>query len=941
MNFHKTIGYLAALLLMLGIGVPDSFAQDPAIAETLELSLTRNVVRDTVTVHNMRLTVRVSLDKPATVETMVTVTLSEEDPDSKFEATFPLETVNTPDVEITFAVGDQTKTVTRTVAVDPVDDDDGDPETGKITGTISDPDDDASTADDITAEATFTIEDYSRTFAAQDAQDARGYRVRITKAVASATGWVKAGKTVNVQVQRRNHIGADFGRFSSIKVALRDSTETTSDLFAITVQGNRNLGNLSLDNWRGSTLPDDARTGAVDKVVYTKRSSTSGYDILEFRFNIPVDPPHDNLQKVYALVTFNSTGSGTPTDIANTETKRFLVPDNESVFPDEKVGDGKLLKLDNNKPLATILQDGSLRVSLGSTGKAKAEVETATSVGDLSTYDVARLNQQINIEIDIDAFSEDKVKFQLFATEGLEADTDRPKDPTIKSQPVTGYAKIFSASQVYSADVLGDSVKVNSALKVKYPNDDPSGDQDYPKNQPVPADHIVYDNLKLRVRVAVLDKAGNSTNQSVAEESVVFLIDSKLPQIKILYPKPSVTDSTRFSAWVFQEYDFLGEDFKTRALKPLRFSVDEEAATTWVIIGTDTLDATGVPSEQDSEGNDLGYDLSILDFKATQKTRAEDEENEHPMVDAAVGGSEVDLKVVIKDGAGNAGTGTPDGQAVFDTKAPTISKLFPNTDALPDNKIGGPEQTQNPVFRVDEVTDSILVRYESAGGDLLSVIGTAGDLLKVGENIRIPFLDDNALAGGETYNLQVYARDLVGHVGVSTRQDGLIFDNTLQNPQAGGFKIVSEVRDNMLAKDAVDTDEVTVYAEMDSVVAGQALRLTITAIDENLEDRPAITYDKDGVEIVAMDSGGNPISEVSFWGSGVMNIGDGTATLDGRWLVGWRAYGFPEVNDGEYCHCCCQRQDSRRCELYGNRRHYRCRCRLQQVCDNRLGRRRR
>ena len=28
MNFHKTIGFLAALLLMLGLGVPDSFAQN-------------------------------------------------------------------------------------------------------------------------------------------------------------------------------------------------------------------------------------------------------------------------------------------------------------------------------------------------------------------------------------------------------------------------------------------------------------------------------------------------------------------------------------------------------------------------------------------------------------------------------------------------------------------------------------------------------------------------------------------------------------------------------------------------------------------------------------------------------------------------------------------------------------------------------------------------
>ena len=27
MNFHKTIGFLASLLLMVGFGVPDSFAQ--------------------------------------------------------------------------------------------------------------------------------------------------------------------------------------------------------------------------------------------------------------------------------------------------------------------------------------------------------------------------------------------------------------------------------------------------------------------------------------------------------------------------------------------------------------------------------------------------------------------------------------------------------------------------------------------------------------------------------------------------------------------------------------------------------------------------------------------------------------------------------------------------------------------------------------------------
>ena len=38
MNFHKTIGFLAALLLMLGLGVPDSFAQNTVTINSITLS---------------------------------------------------------------------------------------------------------------------------------------------------------------------------------------------------------------------------------------------------------------------------------------------------------------------------------------------------------------------------------------------------------------------------------------------------------------------------------------------------------------------------------------------------------------------------------------------------------------------------------------------------------------------------------------------------------------------------------------------------------------------------------------------------------------------------------------------------------------------------------------------------------------------------------------
>ncbi len=66
MNFHKTIGFLASLLLVLGIGVPDSFAQDVKTVEVSPSRVTEGQTRG--------LTVTVTLTAAATSETTVTVT---------------------------------------------------------------------------------------------------------------------------------------------------------------------------------------------------------------------------------------------------------------------------------------------------------------------------------------------------------------------------------------------------------------------------------------------------------------------------------------------------------------------------------------------------------------------------------------------------------------------------------------------------------------------------------------------------------------------------------------------------------------------------------------------------------------------------------------------------------------------------------------------------
>ena len=70
MNFHKTIGFLATLLLTLGLGVPDSFAQ------TVSLSFNPSSMDEGDEVAVGKLVVSVTLDAAADAATTVTVTLA-------------------------------------------------------------------------------------------------------------------------------------------------------------------------------------------------------------------------------------------------------------------------------------------------------------------------------------------------------------------------------------------------------------------------------------------------------------------------------------------------------------------------------------------------------------------------------------------------------------------------------------------------------------------------------------------------------------------------------------------------------------------------------------------------------------------------------------------------------------------------------------------------
>ena len=85
MNFHKTIGFLATLLLTLGLGVPDSFAQPVTTAQvkTLELSFDPMSVNEGDGQRGGKLVATVTLKGPATADQTETVMLAPATPPTR------------------------------------------------------------------------------------------------------------------------------------------------------------------------------------------------------------------------------------------------------------------------------------------------------------------------------------------------------------------------------------------------------------------------------------------------------------------------------------------------------------------------------------------------------------------------------------------------------------------------------------------------------------------------------------------------------------------------------------------------------------------------------------------------------------------------------------------------------------------------------------------
>ena len=914
MNFHKTIGFLATLLLTLGIGVPDSFAQtegDITLTVTGTLAENANLTTNKVTV-TVAANVTLNADgQDANNAQTRTVTVKVTPNDDSY--TVAPATLTIP---VTVAAGGTTadaaveKTMVFTINTDP------DRESEELSFNATSPD-----LDPPATAPTLTITDVTVALPEADrAIDASGIRVLV---VSPGNGeYASVGdRKVKVQLLRKDGLASEWGDYTGITVALWNRNPkgdgdvhpdgNTTPAIAIHTLAIDNaegqLGTLAISTLRRDTLyttgvaiVDGLITGTTPegRITYRRRTADRGYDTLEFEFNITEGDGTSgttDLNRVYARATFASGNPGYSADDLNSfDTDTSIYPENPSAFP-EKVGDGNFIKIDRSTPVVDVI--GTLSVKVVDKNDAGG---TRAGIGD-----------EIQITGSINGvFRDHSIKLVIISPEviGYDAGTTflrqvvddanpnplTDQDDIIVVDPadeefggeLVGYSHTIEATAIFDAggEISTKFRVAANQFKRTYTGDGPA-DSKIKKGATFEDDNIVA-----QVQAKVMDKAGNAVAQTV--KSATFALDSKPPKVTIAHPDSS---HERFTTKNAQSYTFLGDGSVPLELDALNFEVSETHDGGYVFIGggavatNDTLFFADSGTNIVTSGDDV--DLSKLTKNAKSSNKKNNAKAPHQEAVFNKGKAAV-LQIVAMDSSGNssvpaspvAGTSGAAGTAIYDNKAPQIQRLFPNNADLgktkAGQKIGG--GSEDPVFRVNEAVDSILVRYQADDGTKLDIARTSAP---VGQNLRFEFTDK--LQQNEVYNLQVYARDLSGQVGMSGLQSGMTFDSGLSNPLAGDFYINSQVNTG------------TALADRDSVVVSQQMVLTITAFDTEMTTaaelkkgnvRAAVTYAK-AVTIVAMDAGGNMLSSVSFSGAGksVTDNGDGSATLNADgWAAGTR-----------------------------------------------------
>ena len=725
--------------------------------------------------------------------------------------------------------------------------------------------------------AGYTPDDKTLAVIDREADTLQGFQVFV---VETDNKWKKTTKEhIKVQVIRHKAIAFPWESFASIRIALHDSTGDDADDNGLEddekVQLDPRYGmpenlppaishitvkNLVVDgklSFQAVSVP----SGGQDKSKATYKDVDKDTEMIEFLMGVPnnwadadvaatvddIDSFHypgaivDNAYvpdrsqeidfhryEVFAVVLFSTDdAAGVDSDdryLTSDDTGKSIYPRSPNLFS-EKVGNGVHVRIDALKPDGDVIKDLVLTINK-------------------EAPNVAKIGDKIRIAAKIggggEIFQEHKVQLKIVA-QGQGAGFG-----VAYKGGAEDLVKTFTATQVFGAS--SDSLRFEYEVapgKFQVKAKDPAGNAaDFAtlQSHPVYGDgspigkNELFDGVGLegKAQVIVLDEAGNTA----VEDSAPFDLDSGKPKITLVYPKPTAPDSNRITGTYEAE---AGDDVEdvSEFLRPLRFAVNEETIrrAVFVVGGPDTLDLEDSDGDSHANRDSIRYSTARRYVDDTEQAdrrgeglhvekKVKDGEDEY--VGTGQGGKEIELAILVEDVVGNQAVVKIPG-VYHDEMPPVLENWFPKNSLLEesDNKIN--VATLNPVLSLPEDVDSIGVTFSASAGD---IIQDQDGITAKGET-QVAIDDFDSFEDGEDYTMTVFVRDLAGNVYITPADSSanMTFDAGFDNPKANSF---------------------TITTETDSVIAGQANKLTVQAVDVSDEDetisRKALTYKNKDVD---------------------------------------------------------------------------------------------
>ncbi len=685
---------------------------------------------------------------------------------------------------------------------------------------------------------------------ARGALDVAGYRAVIAKP--TGTAWANVGNDkIFVDVTRHGNVAYPWADFGSIKVSVRDTAHASHEIEQVTASG------FNLEDNGAVTFEEPGSPSRGD--VIWRGNDTIRFEIRIRAHDASRDPvANGQYLGAYAHVEFTS---GNDTDAIETrDDETSVYPADPALVNDAKVGDGRLIRIDNLVPAHSGVE--AVRVTSGD------EVGSAidATVGD--EIRVAVAVSQTNL------FRESGLRIQLQVVDGSGSVRGQTLSAAQRNNPSKN--KDFSTSQVIAAadDSLIHTYTVTEGyFQVNL--------DDFVEGVGAKGSEVDLNNARARVRAGVKDQAGNFTFSGWT----TFDIDSRSPSVSILYPSAnpdSLYDHTHSMRFTGADESVVEGQNVDDHLNPLRVSFDEALSSLMVFaVGADTLSSEEASTSPrylryyTDTGGSVGELDSVIVVTSQLSSPVKDgeagtDDDEHPGTDyvpssANRAGTEIELAVLATDVLGNTTKTTISG-VTHDASPPVITDWFPKNSLLPDGQIN---DATPPVFTLSEDVDSIAVTFEGSDGSDVTV--PRGGVTSKGEDS----IDISGKLKDEiSYDMMIFVRDLAGNVFITPADSSanMRFNAEFDNPVANQFDISGR----------------------DSVIAGQANMLTIQAQDHDAGadvTRSALTY-KNAVRISAEDASGDAAMSVWFEGEGVDDDADnpdGMAMLSAAdWRIGKR-----------------------------------------------------